>query len=397
MRRELAEAEGAAEPGERLEAAKRALAEFEKSIPTAMVMQQMEKPRTTHILMRGQYNQPGEAIVPQVPVVLGAVSPGAPPDRRALADWLTARDHPLLSRVTVNRFWAMIFGTGLVKTANDFGFQGEWPSHPELLDWLAVEFIESGWDVKRLIKTLVTSHAYRQHAAVPPELVSRDPENRLLARGPRKRLPAEFIRDSVLAISGLLDSRIGGPSVLPYQPAGLWEELNSRGDSDKWTGQKFVPSQGADLYRRGFYTYWKRTCPPPNLGNFDAPDRETCIVQRPVTNTPLQALTLLNDPVFVEPARVFAGRLLRENADDRERIARAFRMATGRTPSAAESAILVDLLGKHRVRFTNAPAEAAALVAVGDASRDAALDPVEHAAWTSVAATILNLDEAITQ
>jgi hypothetical protein len=380
----------------RLEAARRALDDFEKSIPTSMVMQQMEKPRATHILMRGQYNQPGEQIAPQVPVVLGALAPGAPPDRRALADWLTGRDHPLLARVTVNRVWAMLFGPGLVKTSNDFGSRGEWPSHPELLDWLAVDFAQSGWQVKRLIRQLVTSHAYRQDAAVTNEAIQRDPENRLLARGPRKRLPAEFIRDSALAISGLLDSRLGGPSVLPYQPAGLWEELNSRGDSDNWSGQKFVQSHGADLYRRGFYTYWKRTCPPPNLGNFDAPDRETCTVQRPVTNTPLQALTLLNDPTFVETARVFAGRLLHENATDAERIVRAYRMAIGRRPRPAESAVLLDLLGKQRARFRSAPAEAAALLTVGETARDATLDPAELAAWASVATAILNLDEAIT-
>jgi hypothetical protein len=351
-----------------------------------MVMRQMEKPRDTFILSRGQYDVKGERVSTAVPAVLGRVPENGPSDRRALAAWLTAPEHPLLARVTVNRMWSIFFGRGLVKTVNDFGLQGEFPSHPELLDWLAVEFRESGWDVKRLVTLLVTSHAYRQSAAGLPETLQKDPENRLLARGPRSRLPAEHVRDNALALSGLLHAKVGGPSVFPPQPEGLWEELSKREDSGNWTGQFYTPSEGADRWRRGLYTFWKRTCPPPSLMTFDAPDREVCTAERAVTSTPLQALVLLNDPVYVEAARVLAQRILREGGSETGgRLAFGFRLCTSRKAGERELAALEGLLGRQLSRFAAAPAQAAKLVSAGVAPRDAGVSDPELAAWTVIA------------
>ena len=289
-------------------------------------------------------------------------------------------------------------GTGLVKTSQDFGAQGEWPSHPELLDWLAVDFVESGWDVKRLVKMIVTSATYRHSSRLTPELRERDPENRLYARGPRFRLGAEEIRDTALAVSGLLVEKIGGPSVRPYQPAGLWEELSSRQDSDNFSAQKFVQDHGENLYRRTMYTFWKRTSPPPSLTTFDAPDREKCLVNRDRTNTPLQALVLMNDPTYLEAARKLAERMMIEGgASPAERVAFAFRLATARMPSESETRALVSLFEKQRARFAAAPEQAAALLAIGESPRNEKLDATELAAWASVASTILNLDETVTK
>ena len=367
-----------------------------KSFPTVMVMRQMEKPRDTFILSRGQYDVKGERVSTAVPAVLGRVPENGPSDRRALAAWLTAPEHPLLARVTVNRMWSLFFGRGLVKTVNDFGLQGEFPSHPDLLDWLAVEFRESGWDVKRLVTLLVTSHAYRQSAAGLPETIQKDPENRLLARGPRSRLPAEHVRDNALALSGLLSAKVGGPSVFPPQPEGLWEELSKREDSGNWTGQFYTPSEGPDRWRRGLYTFWKRTCPPPSLMTFDAPDREVCTAERAVTSTPLQALVLLNDPVYVEAARVLAQRILREGGGENiGRLAFGFRLCTSRKAGERELAALQGLLERQLSRFAAAPAEAAKLVSAGVAPRDAGVSDPELAAWTVIASTLLNLDETI--
>lgn len=367
-----------------------------KSFPTVMVMRQMEIPRDTFILSRGQYDVKGERVSTAVPAVLGRVPENSPSDRRALAAWLTAPEHPLLARVTVNRMWSIFFGRGLVKTVNDFGLQGEFPSHPELLDWLAVEFRESGWDVKRLVTLLVTSHAYRQSAAGLPETLQKDPENRLLARGPRSRLPAEHVRDNALALSGLLHAKVGGPSVFPPQPEGLWEELSKREDSGNWTGQFYTPSEGPDRWRRGLYTFWKRTCPPPSLMTFDAPDREVCTAERAVTSTPLQALVLLNDPVYVEAARVLAQRILREGGGETTgRLAFGFRLCTSRKAGDRELAALQGLLARQLSRFAAAPAEAAKLVSAGVAPRDAPVSDAELAAWTVIASTLLNLDETI--
>ena len=300
----------------RVDAAQKALDDFQRKLPSVMVMAQAERPRESFVLMRGQYDQRGEKVTPDVPSSLPPLPADAPRNRLGLARWLVDPQHPLTARVTVNRLWQALMGTGIVKTAQDFGSQAEWPSHPELLDWLAREFIESGWDVKHLVKLIVTSATYRQDARVTAELRERDPQNRLFARGPRFRLSAEEIRDSALAASGLLVEKIGGPSVRPYQPPGLWEELSSRVDSDNFSAQKFVQDHGENLYRRTMYTFWKRTSPPPALTTFDAPDREKCTVSRDRTNTPLQALVLMNDPTYVEASRKLAERMMREGGSD---------------------------------------------------------------------------------
>jgi hypothetical protein len=377
------------------DALKNALAEALKAVPNTMVMAQMAKPRPTYIRPRGAYDAKGEEVQTGVPEWLGALPPEAPPDRRALAAWITDPKHPLMARVTVNRLWKQVFGTGLVKTVNDFGLQGEWPSHPELLDWLAVEFVESGWNVKHLLKLMVTSETYRQTARVTPELLARDPENRLYARGPRFRLNAEEIRDTALAVSGLLDPRIGGASVSPYQPAGLWEELSSRQDSKNWSAQFFVQSHGADLYRRSLYTFWKRTSPPPQMITFDAPDRETCTASRERTNTPLQALTTMNDIGFIEAARKLAERIVREGGTTAEaRLGYGFRLVLARPPTAREKQELLDLLTKQTTRYADT-ALAHKLLSHGEAARDEKLNLHEVAAWTILATTLLNLDETV--
>ena len=372
--------------------------ELDARIPTAMVMQEMEKPRDTFVLVRGQYDKKGEKVVPGVPAFLHPLPADAPSNRLGLARWLVDPANPLTARVIVNRWWQMLFGTGLVKTAEDFGSQGELPSHPELLDWLAVEFVESGWDVKGLLRLLVGSAAYRQSPVVEPRLFEMDPENRLVARGPRFRLQAELIRDQALMVSGLLDDRIGGPSVSPYHPPGLWEELAYREDGRNWTAQTYVQSHGRDLYRRGMYTFWKRTSPPPTLVTFDAPDRETCTVRRPRTNTPLQALILLNDPTYVEAARKLAERILREvDAGPADRIRFAFRLCTSRPPEPAETGVLLEAFERQLAVFRKDPSRALELLAVGESPRDERFDPSELAAFSVVASMILNLDETLTR
>jgi hypothetical protein len=300
--------------------------------------------------------------------------------------------------VAVNRYWQMYFGTGLVKTAEDFGTQGERPSHPELLDWLATKFVRSGWDVKAMQRLIVTSAAYRQSSAVTPALLHRDPENRLLARMSRLRLPAELIRDQALAVSGLLEGAVGGRSVSPYQPAGLWEELASRLDGGNWTAQTYRQDHGRDLYRRSMYTFWKRTSPPPSLVTFDAPDRETCTVRRPRTNTPLQALVLLNDPTYVEASRKLAERMMTEGGTTAEdRIAFAFRLATARPPRTAEADVLRAVFEEQLAAYRRDPRAARKLLSVGESKRDEKLDAAELAAWSVVASMILNLDETVTR
>jgi Protein of unknown function (DUF1553) len=284
-----------------------------------------------------------------------------------------------------------------VKTAEDFGIQGEAPSHPELLDWLAAEFVERGWDVKRLVKMLVLSAAYRQSSAVAPEKYGRDPENRLLARGPRFRLQAEFVRDQALAASGLLYREVGGASVSPYQPSGLWKELTERGDSKNWSAQDYVQSHGQDLYRRSMYTFWKRTSPPPAMLTFDAPDRETCTVRRSRTNTPLQALVLMNEPGFVEASRKMGERLMNEAKTADERIVLAFRLATGRPPKPAEAAVLRRVFDRQLEAYRKDRPAALKLLGVGESKRDERHDPAELAAWSVVASVVLNLDETVTR
>jgi hypothetical protein len=370
-------------------AAGRELARFVEQIPTTMVMEAMASPRATHVLARGQYDRPGAKVLPGVPQCLTGGKETPVRDRLALARWLVSSRHPLSARVAVNREWQMFFGTGLVKTLDDFGAQGEPPSHPELLDWLAVEFMRSGWDVKDLLRRIVTSATYRQSSRVGREALERDPENRLLSHGPRLRLPAEMIRDQALLLSGLLVERIGGPSVKPYQPAGLWNEL---ADAD------YVQDHGPGLYRRSLYTFWKRTVPPPAMMAFDAPARETCVVRESRTNTPLQALDVLNDVTFVEAARGFAERLLcGPERTPLARLAAAFYRATARRPRPQELAILVDGFHNQLERFRRDRKGALALVGQGESSRDARLDPVELAAYTAMAQLILNLDETLTK
>jgi hypothetical protein len=393
---------------ERLAKLRRERTELEKQIPTTMVMAEMPQPRDTFLLLRGQYDKKGEKVRAGVPASLPPLPPGVPANRLGLARWLVDPGQPLTARVIVNRYWQMFFGTGLVKTAEDFGSQGELPSHPQLLDWLAVEFLSptptpagSGakqpWDVKALLHLMVTSATYRQTSVVAPALLVKDPENRLVARGPRLRLQAEFIRDQALAVSGLLDEEIGGQSVSPYQPPGLWEELMSREDGKNWTAQTYVQSHGKDLYRRTMYTFWKRTSPPPTLTTFDAPDRETCTVRRPRTNTPLQALVLMNDPTYLEASRKLAERMLLEAGGTEQRIRLAFRLAMARQPKRAELAVLEKIFTKQLAVYREDPEAAVKLLSVGESKRNEKLDVAELAAWAMVASVILNLDETVTK
>jgi hypothetical protein len=368
--------------------------ELDASIPTTMVMREMTLPRQTYVLGRGDYRNHGEKVTPGTPSTLPPLPQDAPHNRLGLARWLVSPEHPLTARVAVNRYWQMYFGTGLVKTVEDFGSQGDPPSHPELLDWLATEFIRMGWDIKAMQRLIVTSATYRQASKVSPELLAKDPENRLLARGPRFRLPAETVRDNALAVSGLLNDAIGGESVFPYQPKGIWEELAF---GDVYSAQVYKQSHGKDLYRRSMYTFRKRTAPAPSLSTFDAPDREKCAARRLLTNSPLQALVLLNDPTYVEAARVLAQRMLKEGGrQSGQRISYGFRLATGRNPAPAELKILQNAVAQHMAHYQDEKA-ASELLHVGESSYDTNLDARELAAWTAVASTILNLDETITK
>ena len=356
---------------------------------TVMVMQEMKDRRSTFLLKRGQYDQHGDEVAAGTPAFLHPLAEEASPDRLGLARWIMDPANPLTSRVTVNRIWQMLFGTGLVASSGDFGTQGELPTHPELLDWLACEFVDSGWDVKRLVRLLVTSATYRQDSAMSLQAWEKDPANSLLGRGSRFRMSAEAIRDNALAVSGLLVSRTGGPSVKPYQPDGLWLETSNR---------PYVQDSGSKLYRRSLYVYWKRSAPPPNLFAIDAPTRETCTVRRQRTNTPLMALVLLNDPVFVEAARKLAERALAEGAGDVDAaISEMFFRATARRPDPQEMAILGDIYQQQLAIYTANPEAAGQLLAVGESPRDVSLDTAMHAAMAMVANTILNLDETITR
>jgi len=365
-------------------------------IPKTMVMGDRTDPQPVYRLVRGQYDKPDTtaALEPGVPAILPRLPEEASASRLALARWLVSPEHPLTARVTVNRFWQQLFGTGIVKTTEDFGSQGEWPSHPQLLDWLAVEFVESGWDVKRLMKLMMMSHTYRQSAVATPTHLAKDRSNRLLARGPRFRLDAEAIRDNALALSGLLVDEIGGPSVRPYQPVGLWKAVGYSGSNTV----KFEQDHGRELYRRSMYIFWKRTSPPPAMQIFDAPSREYCVVRRERTNTPSAALVLLNDVQYVEAARHFAERILEEGGDSPDaKIEVAFRLATARRPSAQEISVLRKIYDRAKTRYEADPEAATALLGVGESPRTTSLDPVDHAAWTIVASTVLNLDETITK
>ncbi|MGA2987368.1 MAG: DUF1553 domain-containing protein [Terriglobia bacterium] len=370
-------------------------ANLEEAIPSVMIMAEMKSPRETVVLGRGQYDNPKEKVTAGVPAFLPPMAPGLPMNRLGLAKWIVDPANPLAARVAVNHFWQEYFGTGIVKTSEDFGSQGEQPSNPLLLDWLATEFARTGWNVKALQRLIVTSATYQQSSRVSPELFERDPENRLLARGPRFRLPAELIRDNALSVSGLLDERIGGPSIYPYQPKGLWEEM---ANGEGYTAQTYTESTGGDLYRRSMYTIWKRTVPPAALTTFDAPDREKCTARRSVTNTPLQALVLLNDPTYVEAARFLAARLLTEGGKTATaRINYAFRLATGRNPDSQERAVLLQAAQDALADYRQHRGQAAELLNVGASRSDPKLSPTELAAWTTVAGIILNLDETITK
>lgn len=374
---------------------KKAQEELDASIVTTMVMSEMEKPRETFVLRRGDYASPGDKVEPGVPSALPPLPADVKPDRLALAKWLTDPANPLTARVTVNRFWQMYFGHGIVKTSEDFGSQGEPPVHAELLDWLATEFIRTGWDVKAMQRLIVTSEAYRQVSKVTPALHEKDPENRLLARGPRVRLQAELIRDNALAVSGLLRPAIGGPSVLPYQPPGLWEELAF---GEEFTAQEYHQDHGDKLWRRSMYTFWKRTVPPATMSTFDAPDREKCVAKRSVTNTPLQALAVLNDPTFLEAARVLAARVLREEpASDDARLSHAFFLVAAREPGAAERKVLRESLQSMKRAYARDEAAARKLLSVGEAPLPEDVPPPVLAAWANVCSILLNTDEAITK
>lgn len=360
---------------------------FFRSLPTSMVMQERKAQKPTFVLMRGEYDKPGEQVTAGIPTSLGTLPEDLPRNRLGLARWLVDPNNPLMARVIVNRYWQMYFGNGLVKTTEDFGSQGDWPTHPALLDWLATEFVRSGWNVKKLQKLIVTSATYRQSSHLSNKLNRLDPENRLLARAGRLRLSAEMIRDQALFTSGLLQRKIGGPSVKPYQPAGVWKEIAS---------QEYQPGTGADLFRRSMYTFWKRTVPPPAMSTFDAPSRETCIVKRSRTNTPLQALALLNDVTYVEAARKLAERMLNlKEEQPAKRIQYAMRVVLAREPGVEESIIFLKGYERYYKRFQANPQAAMKLLSVGDSRPQKQYDAAVHAAYTVIASLILNLDETI--
>jgi hypothetical protein len=362
-------------------------ARYSSTLPTVMVMAERSDRRRTFLLKRGAYDAPGDEVSPRTPAVLPPFHDDWPANRLGLAKWLVARENPLTARVAVNRYWQMFFGTGLVKTVEDFGSQGEWPIHQQLLDWLAVEFMDGGWDVKHILKTIVMSATYRQASRVTPELLERDPDNRLLARAPRFRLPAEMIRDQALAWSGLLVEKIGGPSVKPYQPAGLWQELQN--------GKGYEPDKGEGLYRRSLYTYWRRTVAPPAMITFDSPTRETCVVRESRTDTPMQALNLMNDPIYLEASRKLAERLLGHSLADR--IALAVRIVLGRAPRLAEVQALTAARDKFAAYYTAYPDAAEAFLKQGDSPRDLRYAVTDAAAWTAIASLLMNMDEAVTK
>ncbi len=376
-----------------LNVARREKAIVDGKIPTTLVSQELAEPRPAHLLDRGEYDRPKELVERDTPAFLPSFSGDLPRNRLGFARWLVTDDQPLTARVTVNRIWQHFFGTGIVRTSEDFGLQGEWPSHPELLDALSVELLRGGWDLRDLIRKIVRSDTYRQSSAITPLHLKVDPENRLLSRAPRYRLDAEVIRDQALYVSGLLVEQLGGPPVKPYQPPGIWQAV---GYTDSNT-QTFSPGTGKDLYRRSIYTFWKRTAPPPSMAIFDAPNRETCTVRRERTNSPLAALVLLNDVQFVEAARHFGGRLLQLDQSNRDRLITGFRAVTSRYPNEEELTELTAIFDSLSKSYSADPQAVLALLEVGESSRNESLDPAELAAWTVLSSLLLNLDEAITR
>lgn len=360
--------------------------ELIRSFPTVMIMQESAQKRETFVLARGQYNAPQQAVQATIPAVFRTQGVT---DRLSFARWLVARQNPLTARVTVNRFWQMLFGEGIVRTMEDFGSQGQRPSHPQLLDWLAVEFMENGWNVKQTLKTIALSATYQQSSVCPPTHLEQDPENRFLARQARFRMRAELVRDQALAASHLLYEQVGGPSVKPYQPRGLWSEIAS--------DTNYEQSPPPQLYRRSLYTYWKRTVAPPTMTTFDATAREMCTVQRARTNTPLQALAIMNDTTYLEAARNLAGRALQQQTAVSDRIMLIVRSVLGRQATASELQILQRTLTKARARFVAEPKAATKLLSVGERPRDPELNTIDFAAYTVVASLILNLDETVTR
>jgi hypothetical protein len=381
----------------KLAEARKKKADIEAGVPSTFIFKDLPKPRDSFVMDRGQYDKPGEKVEPATPAMLPPLVKASPEGRATrmdLAKWLVDPAHPLTARVTVNRFWQQFFGIGLVKTSNDFGSQGEPPSHPALLDWLAVDFREGGWNVKSLVRQFLMSHAFRQQSFVTPDLWQKDPENRLYARSPRFRLDAEQIRDNALFTSGLLVEKQGGPGVKPYQPANIWEPVAFGGSNTQFYKQ----DSGEALYRRSLYVFFKRTAPPPFMTNFDAPNRELSCSRRERSNTPLQALHLMNDVQHVESARHLAGRMIKEGgATPAERIAFAWKVVLSRAPDANEMAITQAQFEAHRERYSKDEAAATALISTGESKPDPALPPVELAAYTLVANMILNLDETLTR
>ncbi len=358
-------------------------------VPEIMVMSEMSPRHPTYLLRRGAYDARGEEVQPGTPEKIFPMAKELPANRLSLAKWMVDRRNPLTARVEVNRVWRSHFGRGLVETEEDFGTQGKLPAQPELLDWLAGKFMADGWDLKALHKLIVTSATYRQSSLGTAEAVAKDPENHLLARGPKHRLRAEEIRDNALAVSGLLSKRLGGPSVKPYQPAGLWEEAG--------TGKHYTEDKGENLYRRSLYTFWRRTSPPPSMLIFDAPSREVCTAKRETTSTPLQALVLLNDPQFVEASRVLAEQLVRHCGSDTEAcLRRGFRLAIGRAPTDAELTILRELYQEQLKLFTVDVAAAEKYLSIGERPADKTLPTPQLAATAVVANAIINLDEFVT-
>ena len=368
--------------------------QLDKAIPSTFVMKDLEAPRESFVMVRGAYDKPGEKVVRDVPAAFPPLPNKEKPTRLDLAKWLMAESNPLSARVTVNRFWQQVFGIGLVKTSGDFGSQGQPPSHPELLDWLAVTFRESGWDMKKLVRLMITSATFRQSSAAPEALWQRDPENRLHARGARLRLDAEEVRDNALAISGLLKTKMGGAGVRPYQPPNIWEPVGFDGS----TTRNYVQDKGDSLYRRSLYTFIKRTAPPPFMVNFDAPSREQSCTVRERSNTPMQALQLMNDVQHIEAARGFAERLMTEGgATADERITFGYRLVLARHPSAEELEVVRAALGEHLAKYQAAPEAAGKLIRQGESPPRAGLAEPELAAWTLIANLLLNLDETITR
>jgi hypothetical protein len=369
----------------------RAEADVKARATIAHIMQEKAEPAMAFILNRGEYDQRLDQVAPETPKFLPAFPEGAPRNRLGFAKWLLRPDHPLTARVTVNRIWSEVFGTGIVKTAGDFGVTGELPSDQALLDWLAIDFRDHGWDVKRLMKQIVMSATYRQSSVVTKDKLEKDPENRLFSRGPRFRMDAEMVRDYALASSGLLSAKIGGPSVKPYQPPGVWEAVAMIGSNTR----DYKQDSGESLYRRSMYTFWKRSAPPASMDVFNAPNREHCVMVRERTNTPLQALVTMNDPQFVEAARRLAERALQATADVSGRLNFMSERLLSRRLRPNEVAIVQASLEKFQKHYAASEEDAKKLIDVGDSIVEAQAPPADLAAWTMIANQLMNLDEVL--